>query len=207
MSKVAGPLALLTAVFLVASCSSDGSSGPSSSAIRQSGAAPGSSTHSQSSAPKPTTFTSKAYGYTVTVPAGWASRQAYEKWDGEWELDGTSNAVDLFGEPSVSKGVWAAAAPSQRDLAAEAAFAIVWNAHYHGDFCPHRPTTRSRVTIGGRPGVLLAYNCGILINMAVTVDHDVEYWFVFVDRGVVAANDPADHLTFLRMLRSVHFPG
>jgi hypothetical protein len=65
---------------------------------------------------------------------------------------------------------------------------------------------RNRVTIGGQPGVLLAYNCGILINFALTVDHGVEYWFVFVDQGVPAATDPTDHAPFLKMLSSVQFP-
>jgi len=53
--------------------------------------------------------------------------------------------------------------------------------------------------------VLLAYNCGILINIATTVRHGVAYQFVFRDGGVPAATDPADNATFMQMLRSVHF--
>ena len=195
---------LLTATFALASCSGSGSSG-SSSGIATNARVTVSSSASQSNPPRPTTFTSKAYGYTLTVPAGWSTRQAFAKWDGESELDGSSAFVDLIGTPSDSKGVWAAAGRTNRDLAADTTFAITWNYHYHGDHCPRRPDMRNRLTIGGRPGVLLAYNCGILINFAVTVDHGVEYWYTFVDRGVAAATDPADHATFLKMLSSVQF--
>jgi hypothetical protein len=153
----------------------------------------------------PTTFTSATYGYTLTVPAGWTSRQAFEKWDIQSELDGTSILVDLFGEPSVSRGAFAAAARWKRGLAAYTTYLITWNAHYH-ELCPQRPNARSRVAIGGQPGVLLAYNCGILVNIAATVHRRVGYLFTFVDRGVAAATDPTDHATFLKILRSVHFP-
>ena len=111
----------------------------------------------------------------------------------------------LLGRPSESRGIWAAAARSKRDLAADTAFAIIWNANYHGDNCPHRPTIRNRVTSAANQASYCD-NCGILINMAVTVNHGVEYWFVFVDRGVAAATDPTDHLTFVKVLSSVQFP-
>jgi hypothetical protein len=149
---------------------------------------------------------SKAYGYTITVPASFTLRQAFGKWDGHSELDGNSASVDLIGQPADTTGVWAAAARSKRDLASDAAYAITWNAHYHGDTCPHQPNLRQRITVGGQPGVLLAYNCGILVNMAVTVDRGVEYWFVFIDRSVARATDATDHATFLTMLNSVRFP-
>jgi hypothetical protein len=191
---------MLTTSFVITSCSSGGSSGSSPAA--SSAAA----TSSQSTAPLPTTFTSKGYGYSLTVPAGWTSRQAFEKWDGQSELDGTSVMVDLLGQPSVSRGVFIAAARWKRDLAAYATFLIAWNANYHGDYCPQRPNARSRVTVGGQPGVLLAYNCGILINNVATVHDGVGYLFVFVDRGLAAATDRTDHATFLRILRSVEFP-
>jgi diaminopimelate decarboxylase len=142
----------------------------------------------------------------LTVPAGWTSRQAPAKWDGESELDGSSALADLLGQPGETQGVWAAAARSKRDLAAWASFMIAWNAHYHGDTCPHRPNTRNRVRVGAQPGVLLAYNCGILVNNVATVHNGVGYFFVFVDHGVAAATDPTDHATFLKILRSVKFP-
>jgi hypothetical protein len=198
-------LSSLAALLLVASCSSGTSSGSPSPRSGHSSASHRSSSASRPSPPKPSRFTSKAYGYTLTVPAPWIARQAFAKWDGEAGLNGDSAEVDLFGQPSETKGVWAAAVPSKRDLAAAAAYAIVWTAHVHGDTCPPLPSTRSRITVGGQPGVLLAYNCGILVNTAVTVYRAVEYWFVFVDRGLAAATNAADQATFTRMLNSVQF--
>ena len=204
MPRVTGCAALLAAVFLIASCSSSSTTSTTSPTSSDTGDPPRSSGASQVSA-GPTTFTSAAYGYTLTVPAGWTSRQAIEKWDIHSELDGTSVLVDLFGEPSVSRGAFAAAAPWKRDLAAFTTYLIASNAHYH-ESCPPRPNTRNRVTIGGQPGVLLAYNCGILVDIALTVHRRVGYLLTFVDQGVAAATDPTDHATFLRILTSVHFP-
>ena len=203
MAKLAALGSLLAAIGLVTSCSGSGSSAvtPGASVM----VPPPSAAAPQPTAPKPTTFTSKAYGYTVTVPPRWTTRQAFANWDGESELDGDSAFVDLLGHPAESNGVWAAAARSKGDLATDTTFAIAWNKHFHGDFCQH-PPTRSRVTVGGQPGVLLAYNCGILVNVVVTVHRGVEYWFAFVDQSVPAAFDPTDRATFLDILKSVQFP-
>lgn len=208
MPRVIGYLSLLAAFFVVASCSSSNSSGSSSSAASsavsttpQSSAAP-----PESSPPTPKTFTSAAYGYTVTVPAGWTSRQAYAKWDGESGLNGDSAYVDLLGQPGETRGVWVAAAPRKGDLAAYTTFLIAWNFHVHGDTCPQRPNMREPVMIGGQPGILLAYNCGILVNNAATIHDGVGYFFAFVDHDLAAATDPTDHATFLKILKSVQFP-
>jgi hypothetical protein len=196
---------LLTGIFVITSCSGTGSSGSSSRVSSNAATTPSSSGASQSSAPEPTMFKSATYGYTVTLPSGWSSRQAFAKWDGQSELDATSALVDLFGQPSVSRGIFAAAARWKRDLAAYTTFLISWNVTYHGDTCPPKPSSRNAITVGGQPGVLLAYNCGILINNVATVHDGVGYFFVFVDRGVAAATDPTDHATFLKVLRSVQF--
>jgi hypothetical protein len=197
---------MLTASFLITACSGGGSSGSPSTAASNATTTPSSSA-AQSIVPQPETFTSKYYGYTLTVPAGWTTRQALGKWDGKLGLDGSSALVDLIGQPSVTKGVWATAASWKRDLAAYTTFLIAWNARYHGDTCPPKPDTRRHVTVGGQPGVLLAYNCGILVNNVGTIHDGVGYVFVFIDRGVAAATDPTDRATFLKMLRSVKLPG
>jgi hypothetical protein len=128
-----------------------------------------------------------------------------EKWDGQSNLTFDESAqVDHFGSGSVA--VIAAAAHWKRDLAAYARFWIDWTYRYHGEFCPLKPNTRNPVTIGGQPGVLLGYNCGILINHAVTVHNGVGYVFSFRDPAVDAATDPTDHATFAKILRSVEFP-
>lgn len=77
------------------------------------------------------------------------------------------------------------------------------NARDHGDTCPAKPETKHRITIGGGPGVLLTYNCGILINLAAAVHHGVGYQFGFRDPTVQAATDPADQTAFLAILESI----
>jgi hypothetical protein len=198
---------MFAANVVITSCSGSGSSGSSGSSQASSSAvvSPSSSSASQSSAPEPTTFTSETYGYTVTVPMGWTTTQAFEKWSGQEELDGTSVLVDRFGQPSVSRGMFAAAAPWKRGLTAYTTYLIAWQAHYH-EQCPNRPNTKNPVTVGGQPGVLLAYNCGILINNVATVHDGVGYLFVFVDQGVASATNPTDHATFVKLLSSVQFP-
>jgi hypothetical protein len=83
---------------------------------------------------------------------------------------------------------------------------VAWNARYHGDTCPRRPSTEKEISVGGSPGVLLEYNCGILINIAGTVRHGVGYWFAFRYLSVHAASDPAGHAAFVEIRRSVEFP-
>jgi hypothetical protein len=146
------------------------------------------------------------YRYTVTVPASWATVQASSRWDGASKLSIESPEVDQF-YPTVSgKGYWAVAAPWKRDLAAYTTFLINWNYRFHGDFCPPQPTARTAVSIGGQPGVLLAYNCGIVINIAATVHNGVAYEFALRDSNVPAASTPADHAEFVALLRTVSFP-
>ncbi|HJQ43093.1 MAG TPA: hypothetical protein VJ831_08410 [Jatrophihabitantaceae bacterium] len=144
----------------------------------------------------------------MTLPPHWTGTQAlakWEKWDPQRELDIDSSEVDPFrsGGNAAAFGV---AAAWQRDLAAYTSFLIDWTNRTHGETCPEAPETKSTVTIGGQPGVLLAYNCGILINLAATVHGGVAYFFVFRNEAVDAATDPTDHATFLAILRSVKFP-
>jgi hypothetical protein len=189
---------MLTAIFVITSCSS--SSPVSSNAATT----PSSSGASQSTAPDSRRFTSSTYGYAVTLPAGWTSTQALVKWDGRSQLDYEFPQVDLFIRTGSTAGAWAVAARWKRDLAAYARFLTIWNVRFHA--CPPKPETRSSITIGGQPGVLLAYNCGILINMAATVHGGIGYVFLFRDPGVAAATDPTDRATFLKILRSVQLP-
>ena len=186
---------MLAAGFVITSCSSAGS--PASSPTTPS------QTASQPSAPG--TFTSATYGYSVRLPVSWISAQATSKWDGHAGLTIESPQVDKF-ESGSTAVLWATAAPWSQDLAAWTTYAIHWTNQFHGDSCTAAPASTTPITIGGQPGVLLAYDCGVLINNAVTVHSGVGYWFVFRDPGVYAATDPTDHATFLTMLRSVQFP-
>ena len=54
--------------------------------------------------------------------------------------------------------------------------------------------------------MLLGFDCGILINSAVTVHDGMAYVFGFRDPSVHAATDPTDRATFLALLKSVTFP-
>lgn len=195
MAKIAAVGSLFAAVTLVASCSGS-TSAPTSAAA----------TLPPSSAAAQTTFTSQSYGYTLTVPAQWSAAPADYKWDRRSGLSLDAPEVDKFFSSVTGRGSFAVAGRWKRDLAAYTTFLIAWTFRTHGDTCPPKPDTRNPVTIGGQPGVLLAYNCGILINIAATVRHGVGYQFVFRDSGVSAASDPADHAVFLQMLRSVQFP-
>jgi len=198
MAKIAAFGSLFAAVTLVASCSGSASA-PTS-------ATTGSATPTlSSSAAAHTTFTSARYGYTLTPPAQWSTVQAAYKWDHRSGLTIESLEVDKFISGVTGRGAFAVARRWHGDLAAYTTFLIAWTHRTHGDTCPPKPDTRNPVTIGGRPGVLLAYNCGILINIAATVQHGVGYQFVFRDSGVSAASDPADHAAFLQILRSVQF--
>lgn len=198
MAKIAAFGSLFAAVALVASCSG-GSSAPTSAPTSGASATPVPSSAAQ------TTFTSAKYGYSLTLPAQWSDAQAVGKWDRRSALDLESLDVDRFFSGVSGKGSYAAAGRWNRGLAAYTTFLISFTHRTHGDFCPAKPDTRAAVTVGGQPGVLLGYNCGILINIAATVHHGVGYQFVFRDSGVAAASDPADHATFLQMLSSVHF--
>ena len=83
---------------------------------------------------------------------------------------------------------------------------VAANAKYHGDTCPPRPAARKPITIGGDPATLLEYDCGILINLAVTVHNGVGYQFLLRDPAIHASTDPTDQKAFLELLESVEFP-
>jgi hypothetical protein len=193
---------MLTAILVITSCSGSGSSGASSPAASSASATPSSSSATQS-----TTFTSGEYGYRVTLPPGWTGTQAAEKWDvhAGFGLDSESFTADQFRSPSDTPLSFAVATHWKQDLAAWARLWIVATDRYH-ESCPPKPNARTPVSIGGRPGLLLEYNCGILVNMAVLVHRGLAYLFTFVNDSVPAATDPTDHATFVSMLRSVQFP-
>jgi len=140
-------------------------------------------------------------------PAQWTSVQASGKWDGQSGLDIDASQIDKFHSPTTDPAFWAVATPWQKSLAEFTSYAISWTSSFHGDSCPAEPATKSPISVGGQPGMLLAYDCGLLINTGVTVHNGVGYWFVFRDQGVQAATDPADHATLLRVLKSVQFSG
>jgi len=150
-------------------------------------------------------FASGVYRYALAVPAGWQAVAAKRAWDG-------SGAAPTHEDPDADEwsrpdgaSVFAFAAPTRHHLTGYAREWIARTAAEHGDTCPNPPAAREPVTIGGDSGVLLAWDCGILIDIAVAVHDGAGYAFVFRDPNVHAATDPADHETFVRLLRSVKF--
>ena len=76
----------------------------------------------------------------------------------------------------------------------------------HGDTCPKAiPDAQHPIEIGGQPGMLLAWDCGLLIDQAVTVRDGVGYFFGLRDPTVQAATDAADRRLFFELLDSVRF--
>jgi hypothetical protein len=216
---------LLLAILIIASCSSGTSQspsmsgGPASSEPSPSAAvaatppptpSPNAAATPTPSAPAtpsagPTSFTSATYGYSVTLPAGWTVTPASAKWDGKASLSSDSAEVDQFIGPS-SATATGVGAPYGKKLADYVTELIAWNYKYHGDTCPTKPESQTPIKVGGVAGVLVQWNCGILINSAVTVRNGVAYQFLFRDQAIQAASDPADKATFLSLLGSVKFP-
>lgn len=166
---------------------------------------PAASASAAASPSGPTVFTSVLYGYTVTIPAGWLTAPAAIRWDGT-KQPGPDAEADRFDGPD-QLDAWAFAGPFSGNLDAFVADRIVANARDHSDTCPvEQPDINEQLQIGAQEWVLLGWNCGALINNAVTVQAGVAYEFVLRDFGVKAANDPADRALFRSMLDSVALP-
>ena len=152
----------------------------------------------------PSVFTSTQYGYSVVLPAGWSSIAATERWDGVSITASDSPNVDQFYATGLASS-WASAAAYTGTLKSYAAKAIADTAKYHGDKCTAPPEANLATTIGGEPGTLVQFNCGILINIAVTVHDGSGYTFGFRDPTVQVAADPADQAIFTGILASAQF--
>jgi hypothetical protein len=212
MADVIGRGTLLAAAVFLTACggSRDSASSPPASSQLTAPTSTSSSSPGGPSTPASTRFTSAIYGYTVTLPPEWVSTAATKQWDGDVRhgmagLSHDAANVDQF-IYTTNRTSWGAAAPWTQDLAAYTSALIAANARYHGDTCPADPLSRSRITVGNSPGILLAYDCGILINLAGVIHNGVGYRFGFRDLDVQAATDPNDHSTFMAILRSVRFP-
>jgi hypothetical protein len=152
-----------------------------------------------------TTFTSETYGYSLTLPEGWTGVQAIARWDGKGSPGAIDSVADQFLGPDDTSS-WAFAAPTTKGLRAYVKGTIEGTVEDHGDTCPAAtPDAQHPIEIGGQPGTLLAWDCGLLINQAVTVEDGVGYFFGFRDPSVQAATNAADRKLFLELLDSVKF--
>ena len=216
MHRMARPAPYLAVALVVAACASGSTSSPAAVASPEatasqvaSAAAPTTSASPSAADPTPSAsssaFISNTYGYSLTVPAGWTTVQAMLAWDGKGMPGHDVAEADQF----ISQGTassWFYGAPTTKDLAGQVKQAIAGIAIDHGDTCPPLPASQDPIKIGGEPGILLSYDCGILINNAVAVLGGKSYLFGFRDPAIHAATDPADREIFVDLLVSVKFP-
>jgi hypothetical protein len=153
---------------------------------------------------RPTTFTSQTYGYSLTLPEGWIGVQASERWDGKGSPGSIDVVADQFSGFATAES-WAFAAPTTKGLGPYARGTIEATLEDHGDTCPAGPVAEHPVEIGGQPGVLLEWDCGLLINQAIAVEKGVGYFFGLRDPSVHSATNPRDRKLFLGLLASVQF--
>ena len=213
MLNVVRAAALLATALLINGCASGSASSPSVTALDVTTPAPVASAVSATPAPSvapspaasPNSFTSNTYGYSVTVPGGWKVIQATATWDGKGAPFHDVPEADQFIGPKVASA-WFFGAPTTKDLAGKVTESIAANAAGHSNTCPAVPDVNDPIEIGGQPGVLIGYDCGILINTGITVHKGVAYLFGFRDPAVHAATDPTDRAVFLELLKSVKFP-
>lgn len=156
----------------------------------------------------PTSFSSPLYRYSITLPAGWTSVASMVAWDGVSMPGHEDASVDLFSPSVGSVAIWAFAGPVALDLAGFTKDRIVANHRDHGDTCPPPlPEVTQPIKIDGQPGTFLAWNCGILINLAITVHGGIGYVFAMRDMSVHAATDPTDRAILMSIVESAHLPG
>ena len=154
--------------------------------------------------PGPAHFISPLYRYTVDLPAGWFAREARLPWrTGMPAYDAPE--TDLFHRPN-GELTWGFAGRTDLDLAGLTDERIAANLADHGDTCPPKPTLRESIDIAGQPGIMLGWDCGLLINMAFTIKDGISYQFVFRDSTIAAATDAADRASFDVFLNSIGLP-
>ena len=151
-------------------------------------------------------FTSPLYGYTLTVPGGWQTRPASDRWDGSGAPGHLDPTVDRVEPTEGTLSVFAFAAPTKRDLAGFTSDVIAANAREHGDTCPPTPEKNEATRAGGEPATFLAWNCGILINVVAVIHAGVGYEFAVRHPDIHAATDATDRATLDALLATLTFP-
>jgi hypothetical protein len=178
----------LTLAGVLAGCSSSLAGSPGASTPR-SGA---------SDARATAAFTSRLYGYTVALPAGW-SAQPGQRWGGT----GAPGPVDVFrGQPHVA--AWAFAVPRP---ASPAAYATAITRTAAQLPCPVAPQTSQAVTIGGVPARLIGMRCpahgGALMLAAVTTRGQSTLVITFEDSSGISSAERADRAAFREFLAGI----
>jgi hypothetical protein len=210
------PVLFFVALVIVAACSGSSaspSSAPASVPVTAAASQPPSAavataglTLSPATASTPVTFTSLLYGYSITLPAGWNVGPAMLRWDGASAPGNDDGTVDKFVSPA-TVSTFSYSAPVKVDLDTFVKDNIAWTVRDHGDTCPATaPQTTEPIQIGGEAGMLLSWNCGILINQALVIRNGTGFVFVMRDPGVQAATDATDRALLEDLLNSVKLP-
>jgi hypothetical protein len=191
------PAASLIVTALLAGCASSATTGPSTP--------PAQSPATASTPAAARIFTSRHYGYTEALPAGWTGGQATQQWNGTGAPGDEDSVVDLFQGPGGVEA-WALAAPTKENLAAYTRTTTRAAAAAHP--CPATPQTDQAITIGGAPARLLGMQCpsgsGFLVETAVTI-HDGTA-FVFASQNPSGTgSQSADRAAFRTFLASIRF--
>lgn len=155
----------------------------------------------------PQIFTSRHYGYTEALPAGWRfPRQATQQWNGKGSPGNTDSTVDHFSGPRGLEA-WVYAAPTKKNLTAYTATTMRVSNAVHG--CPAWQTNQA-ITIGGAPARLLSQICasgsGFLVEIAVTVHGGSGFVFASQPPPGVTAHHRADRAAFRNFLAGIRFP-
>lgn len=197
--RISEPPALAAALIMIAllaGCASSAATGPNAPPAQR----PAATTPAAARI-----FTSRHYGYTEALPAGWTGGQGTQQWDGTGAPGDDDNVVDLFQGPGGVEA-WAIAAPSKESLPAYTRTTIRASAAAHP--CPATPQTDQAITIGGAPAQLLSMQCppgsGFLVELAVTI-HDGT-GFVFASQNPSGTgSQSADRAAFRTFLAGIRF--
>jgi len=151
--------------------------------------------------------TSRHYGYTEALPAGWTSnRPATQQWNGKGAPGYEDSTVDLFSGPGGLEA-WAMAASTKESLAAYARATI--RAAHAAHPCPAVPQTNQATTIGGAPARLMGMDCpagsGFLVETAVTIHDGTAFVFASQDPAGTPATHPVDRAAFRNFLAGIRF--
>src|SRR6201995_3854389 len=188
--------AFVIMIALLAGCSSSAAPSPKATSTQS---APGAA----STPAAPRTFTSRHYGYTRALPAGWSSgTQATQQWDGHGAPGDEDIVVDLFSGPGGVEA-WAMAAPTKQSLAAYTTATTRASAAHP---CPATPQTDQAITIDGEPARLLNMQCpagsGFLVEIVTTIHDGTAY--VFTSQNPTGSGDQnADRAAFRKFLAGV----
>ena len=156
--------------------------------------------------PQTPVITSRHYGYTAALPAGWRLvTQAKQQWNGTGAPGDGDSVVDLYTGPGGVEA-WVYAAPTNENLAAYAITTVRVAGAVHD--CPAVPQTSQAITIGGAPARLLDTQCpaltSFLVELAVTIHHGVGVVIGSQNPSGTAPGDwPADRAAFREFLAGI----